>query len=281
MKNLLRVGVIFSAAVLLTGLAYYGYLYQKWEPLMRPALPLPAYQVGSRQSDTVGVMMIGDSWAELHHENGYDSLMQRMLENHLSRPVTFVSRGKGGAKSGEVYHYLFRSRTSPSEQEQGYCTQELLEQAPDYGVVMAGINDASANMSYDTYCQNYANIIRLLLSAGCRPVVVEMPPVGLHELHAGKPWRDDCIDRVRSVMNRCRLRDVDNYGTALVDYLQREQLTDSVVMVRKTQWSREGYRDKRKLFLPDGIHLNKKGYRLMDSCIAEAIAKDVIQRKDN
>ena len=34
-----------------------------------------------------------------------------------------------------------------------------------------------------------------------------------------------------------------------------------------------------KLFLNDQIHLNKKGYKLLDSCIAKEISSDIMSKQ--
>lgn len=40
-------------------------------------------------------------------------------------------------------------------------------------------------------------------------------------------------------------------------------------------WCEQGYKDSRHLFRNDFVHLNEKGYKVLDSCIAKVIIKDL------
>jgi hypothetical protein len=43
-----------------------------------------------------------------------------------SKPIKCMTRGKGGAKSKDVYYYMFRSHTQEYSWMHDICTQPLL-----------------------------------------------------------------------------------------------------------------------------------------------------------
>ena len=99
---------------------------------------LPFYHVDPHPNDdTLRVAVIGDSWAELHTMFNCDTLFQQYGGRLTTKPIKCMTRGKLGAKSKDVYYNMFRRRT----QEDSICIQPLLEEHPDYCVVMVGIND--------------------------------------------------------------------------------------------------------------------------------------------
>ena len=56
---------------------------------------------------------------------------------------------------------------------------------------------------------------------------------------------------------------------------QQEHLLEQVVYVSMSGWNGNGIRQNQTLFMPDKIHLNREGYKRLDVCIAEAIARDL------
>jgi hypothetical protein len=64
------------------------------------------------------------------------------------------------------------------------------------------------------------------------------------------------------------------YRTALSSFITSNGLNDSILYISAESWNPMGFRDKRKLYLPDETHLNAKGYHLLDSCLASEIIMD-------
>ena len=245
-----------------------------WMPLMQPAERQPAYSVADHADDTIRVVMIGDSWAGMHHEMGLDSMMGRQLAERTGRPVCFVAKGRGGAKSREVYELMFRSSLNPSQLR--YSTQLLIASRPDYCVVMAGINDAAANLGTGYYCRNYRLIVDWLLECGIKPVVVEMPDVNIPRLYSNKPLRHKAGDWLRSVLTQCRMYDVRLYREAWADTVRSHpEWEGRVLYLPCAEWNKEEWKDARQLYLDDDIHLNRRGYQLLDACLATKVASDV------
>ena len=274
-RVLLLVGVII-AFVVLTFYAGQRFLWYHWRHHLSAANEmLLDYEVCPPPADdTLRVLMIGDSWAGIHNEGNYDSLLAKHLQMQANTPAKFQSHGRGGAKSKDVYRLMVMSAVTESERKSGYCTQPLLQKGADYCVIIAGINDAVANLGVDYYCRNYYLILKMLRSMAMCPVVVEIPYVDIVDSHSAKPLRHKLSDWLKAKLTRSQLYDVVPYSKALLDSIHSWGWKDSVLVLRKEQWNPEGVNDRRGLYQCDGVHLNSRGYSLLDSSLAVVIAAD-------
>ncbi|MBR1547835.1 MAG: SGNH/GDSL hydrolase family protein [Prevotella sp.] len=265
---LITIAVFIGSALLVR------HIITVWLPPMQPAHKLPGYEASlrSKTDDSLVVVMIGDSWAAMHHEAGLDSLMEKRLRQATDREVKFVAKGKGGAKSRRVYEFMFSDGLMPYDT--AYCTQSLIASRPDYCIIMAGINDAAANVGTSCYLRNYRLIIEHLLNFGIKPVVVQMPNVDLNRLYVDKPLRDRIADKMRAAIAGCEVYDVWQYSKALYDSLQSRE-EERWMFVTTHEWNPEGVANGRNMYTDDGIHLNHRGYDVLDSCLAVRVAADV------
>ena len=71
------------------------------------------------------------------------------------------------------------------------------------------------------------------------------------------------------------------YREALYQMLFDENLIDKVVYVSMMDWNDTSPDIDRSLFMSDQIHLNRNGYEKLDSCLAEAITKDLRNSSDS
>lgn len=261
--------VVIIVVILFVSLiiALYVYYYYRWKHLWAMDVNIPIYEVKAKVDDSLRVVMIGDSWAGLHHENGMDTYLCSELQDKVSRPVIVVSKGKGGEKSKGIYQLMFSTDC--------YGTKSLFTSKPDYCIISAGINDAAANMGIKQYCFYYRQILEFLLANHIRPVVLEIPNVNIWNLYGGKPFKDLAADYVKSVMTSCKMYHFQEYREALYLMLVDEQFIEKVLYVPMKDWNGGSTDIDKSLFMTDQIHLNRQGYEKLDSCIALAIAKDL------
>ena len=115
-----RLKWLWWSLVLLAVLGYLGYkAYLFIDREFCVADELPFYDVGPRPNDdTLRIVVIGDSWADYHMSLECDTLFEQYARRLTSKPVKCMTRGKGGAKTKDVYYYMFRSqnRVFPSRQ---------------------------------------------------------------------------------------------------------------------------------------------------------------------
>lgn len=214
--------------------------------------------------DTLKVIIIGDSWAAYHHDN--DTLLSTMLQKKTHKSVHVISSGMIGAKTKAIYELTFDTLSSRG-------TQRLIATRPDYCIISAGINDAIAKMGPRNYCYHYGLIIKKLISAGITPVIIDMPDVGYYSAYKRESLLMKIRHRLSNTINRTGMWSFEEYRNALVAYLSENQLTNQIIYISSDSWNRQGFNDKRQLYLPDNIHLNARGYYLLDSCIADGISR--------
>lgn len=250
----------------------YGYYFSRWKWLWTVANPMPHYSIPHFQDDVLRVLMIGDSWAGIHSELQMDTFLRSKLEQKVLRPVSVVSKGKGGEKSKGIYQLLF--------QTDGYGIRNLFLAGADYCIISAGINDAVANLGTKQFCVHYRMILDFLLANSIRPVIIEIPDVDIWNIYGDKPRRDLLIDYVRSTMTCCGMYNYHEYREALRTMLMEEHLMERVIYVPMKDWNGDGAKLNPSLFMADKIHLNREGYEKLDACIATAIAHD-LQKSQN
>ncbi len=261
--------LLFSSVVsLLLVILSYSYLQYRWKHLWALEIERPPYTLTANDDDTLRVVMIGDSWAEIHSALGMDSVFQSMLIKRLKVPVKIVSKGKGGEKSKGIYKLIFDDNTE-------YGTESLITSGPDYCVISAGINDAAANLGTKQYCHHMLLIIKFMLSEHIRPILLEIPDVNIWRVYGGKPKKDLFSDYLRTFMTNCKMYNYAEYREALKSLIVQEGLSDSVVYVPLGNWNGNKTQIEKSLFRDDQIHLNQRGYESLDSAISVAITDDL------
>lgn len=266
--------VIGLLLIFLSIIAIGGYYAVSWKPLLTPANPMGLYPVFHHDDDTLRVIMIGDSWAALQSEIVSDTHLAHAISERLSLPVQFQSRGRGWAKSKDIYNLMFRDVCEEPE----HSTQGLVENGPDYCIVIAGINDANSNLGTTYYCSNYLMIVRHLLALGVRPVIIEVPDVDLKHVYANRTIKKKLHDIYIAFLTNSPMNDVKKYRDDWLNMLKDKGLIDSVVYISRYKWNPLGCVST-FLYRRDLIHLNSKGYHLLDSCIITEIANDYLFRK--
>lgn len=254
----------------LLSVAIYGILYARWRHLWALEDVHQSYYVEYHNDDTLRVAMIGDSWAGMHYLFGMDSILQRQLSNMIDSRVKVRSSGKGGETTRGIYRLMYEDGSD------GTC--EIISAGLDYCIIMAGINDAVANMGVRQYLYHYRLILDFLLSHRIRPVVVEIPNVNIWALYSGKSIKDLLGDYLKSIMTGCGRYNYQEYRESMLSMLEKEDLMKDVVFIPMKEWNGEGESINERLFLNDQIHLNQRGYKLLDSCIAVKISEDYKRR---
>lgn len=251
---------------LLALLFVYLHFYYRWKPLWSLAPPKKAYHIAHHQDDTLRIVIIGDSWVGMRTDT-INSIFKSRLSESVGRPVIIKSKGKGGEKSRGIYQLMF--------EDEGMGTKSLFSSGSDYCVVIAGINDAAANLGKNQFTHHIKLIIDFLLENGVRPILIEIPNVDIWNVYGGKPVKDLVVDYARSLMTGCGMYHYSEYRDALQLMLEDSKLMDSVIIVSMNSWNEESPDINKHFFLNDKIHLNHQGYCILDSCIIDAINQDL------
>lgn len=265
---------------LLVVIALITFIRWSWRPFYVPPAPFAPYEVKHYQDDTLRVIMIGDSWVYYHETLRRDSTFENELKQVLgSKKVKVTAKGKGGTTSGEIYQRMSAERTLEMDYDLNYSAQSVIEKGADYCVISAGINDARQRRGKVYYVGSYLRILRLLLSYGIRPVVMEIPDVEVDDAHDGNFLYFRLKDRICMGLLKTELYGVEDYRRTLKDSLISTHLMDSVIYIPATSWNPDGWKDKRNIYTDDHLHLNLSGFALLDSTFASEIVKDYRKRK--
>lgn len=267
-----KILIVCIVVVMLFSLVFL-YYYNRWKPLWELDDEREKYPIEHHSDATLRVVMIGDSWAEIHSALSMDDVLCSYLEVKLDCPVEVKSKGKSGKRSRGIYELMFNDDV--------FGTKPLLSAGANYCIVLGGINDASANLGTKQFCHYMRLIINFLLTNDIRPVIVEVPDVNIGKVFWRKPIRNLVIDYMRSLMTRCRIYHYAEYREALKTMLVENHLFEMVVYVDMDSWNICSPQLHKHLFLNDQIHLNREGYIQLDSAIASAIANDYLNRHIN
>lgn len=224
----------------------------------------------THKGDSLIVIFIGDSWASYHFQ--YDHHLKTCIDTNVKKPTKVISKGTVGAKTKTIYKDMHTD--SPSG------TKELIELQPDYAIVSAGINDAVAKMGTDNYCHHYNLIIKELLSTGIKPIIIDMPQVDYRAVYQRESMIAKIRHHISSWITGAPLWTFDNYRLALQSLI-RHEINKQLIYIPASEWNPEGYADSRMLYKEDHIHLNEKGYFLLDSCITSKIYHDMTTTHDS
>lgn len=278
-----RLKWLWWSLVLLTVLGflgYKGYLFTKEELFVADELPI--YDIGPHPNDdTLRVAVIGDSWAEYHASLECDTIFCRYAKKLTSRPVKGFSRGHSGKITKEIYYEMFTDHTVEHSWDIDRCLQPLIEQHPDYCIIMAGINDMRLCKPADFYTGNYRLMLNLLIKNGIRPVVMEMPSVDLKYFHENRRFYRRWMFDVVALWTKIDYSSAQVYREAMKNMLHETGLDEKVLFIPMSAWNSGGIDANPELYLDDRLHLNLDGYHVLDSCMAYDVVKDYQKRKQN
>lgn len=243
---------------------------------------LPYYHVPPHpDDDTLRVAVIGDSWAEYHTTLECDTIFCRYAKRLTSRPVKCLSIGHSGKTTKEIYYEMFRDHTVEHTWDRDRCSQPLIEQHPDYCVIMAGINDMRLSKPKEYYIGNYRLILNLLIHNGIRPVVMEMPDVDLKLFHENRKYYRRWMFNVLSLLTGIDYSSAQVYRDAMKKMLQETELYKKVLYIPLSVWEAGGVEANPELYIDDRLHLNLDGYNILDSCMAVKIIQDYQNKNKN
>lgn len=269
---------IFKITVSIIIVSLSGYIFFSMYDYLSPASRQIPYSTPPSSSENLTVAFIGDSWAAMHncHDNQLARLIQSLLPQTVSS-IKVLSSGKGGAKSKAIYYNIFQNSYTLNPQKYQKCTQSIIEQAPNYCIISAGINDASTKVGTRFYAGNMMLIIRFLLQNDIKPVVIEIPRFDIHGTYNRHRLTTKILRRISMTLTDSKLDCIDDYRSALKDSLRIGNIFQHILYITDADWCPNGYKDNLKYYSSDGVHPNAKGFLSLDSCLSKVIANDFIQ----
>ena len=234
-----------------------------------PAEKLPIYKTMQYSDDTLRIAYIGDSWAFRHQF--HQCKIKKIIECKLHCPVVVNSYGIGGLTSKEIYHALFKSDSFKHFIEKGY----------DYCFISAGINDTYKKMSTSYYKKSMDCIIEFLLVNQIHPIIQEIPDYNITKAYENQKTEKKILRQVSMLINRTDLDCKQKFRNTLNELIKEKEYQEKVSVVQFKTWNKSYKNDLKELYIEDQMHLNEKGYSVLDNVIANEIIKHILKITNN
>jgi hypothetical protein len=229
---------------------------------------LPYYSVKAANDTSLTIGIIGDSWVECAK---LDTIIQNRLQKHGLKSK-IISSGHPGAKSKLIYQNLFK------EHNKEYSSRFVIENCPDYCIVIAGVNDAACQIGSHFYAYHMIQIIKTLLHYKIRPVILSLPEFGVE--NANKNMNIFC--RWRNIIsayfnNNGQIDNIKSYRKALINELENENLKDSIILIDFNDVCQDY--DRGSQLYNGSSHLSRKGNEKLCLIISTELIKIIITPK--
>lgn len=234
-------------------------LSYRMKPCYTPAQKQEGLSVMSHQDDTIRIAYIGDSWAEGHKNT--DCVIDSMVSNATGLPVIVRTAGVSGFTSKNIYYGIFKNDSM----------RNVIEWGPDYCFVVAGINDSDRKIGKMNYKENMRLIIEVLLEKHIKPVVLEIPSYDIRFSFKRRTRQVKLQYLVSMLVTLSKMDCIEDYRNIYHNLIEEQGWSNKVITVGVNDWNPDGYKDVRGLYDGGLMHLNAKGYRVLDSCIASKI----------
>lgn len=246
-------------SILFILVAILGFLVVIIKPYYTPAAKQEGLRIAMHNDDTIRISYIGDSWIE-----GYlnvDCVVDSLVSNVVNRPVVVRKAGISGLTSKYIYNCIFMNESF----------REVIEWGPKFCFVVAGINDSDRKMGAGYYKENMKLIIDLLLDHNITPIILEIPSYNIEFSYERRNRQVKMQYLLSMLLTWSRMDCINEYRDAYNSLLYEHKWEDKVITIRNDDWNPLGYKDNRNLYDEGQMHLNEKGYFVLDSCIATKI----------
>lgn len=252
-KRALYISISLAVCTII-GLAYGFHRYYAPPRLKQP------YKINTTPDDTLRIAFIGDSWAFMHKD--HECKIATILQNSIQKPVKVHSYGVCGLTSKEIYENMF---------DNSDFNLFLSKRQYEYFYVSAGINDTYKKMSTSYYQQSMDGIIRFLLANHIHPILQEIPDYDIQLSYERQKPSKKLLRRLSMIINSTPLDCKQIFRNALNDMIHENNYADKLSILRYKSWNGNGDKDLKGLYRSDRLHLNDKGYAVLDSAIAKEI----------
>lgn len=226
-------------------------------PYYSPAIKQSGINVRHLQDDTIRIGYIGDSWADGHKK--YKCVIDSIVSIATGKNAETRIAGISGLTSKNVYYSVFRDDS----------IRHVIEWGPDFCFVVAGINDSDRKMGRSYYKENMRLIIDLLLENHIKPIILEIPTYDILFSYKRRSRQVKLQYLASMFITWSKMDCIEDYRKTYKDLLNEQGWNDQVITISYKDWNPDGFKDKRGLYDGGLMHLNAKGYLVLDTCIAK------------
>ena len=188
----------------------------------------------------------------------------------LNIPVKTESYGFGGLTSKKIYNALFELERFKMFMKNGY----------HYCIVSAGINDTYKKMSKSYYKTSMNCIIRFLIDNRIFPIILEIPDYNIYQAYNNQKKYKKIIQRFSMFVNSTEMDCKQQFRNALNEVIKEKRYGNMLSIIPFKSWNKDYNKDLETIYNIDQVHLNERGYQLLDSVIAKEIYKDYVHHKN-
>lgn len=149
--------------------------------------------------------------------------------------------------------------------------KHFIQQGYDYCFISAGINDTYKKMSISYYQKSMDCIIQFMLANHIHPIIQEIPDYNIQKAYENQLVKKKIIRRISMLINDTDLDCKQQFRDALDEFILAKGYLDKVTIIRYKSWNNSYENDLKELYIEDQMHLNEKGYAVLDSVIANEI----------
>jgi lysophospholipase L1-like esterase len=243
--------IILSVCCIAIGYVLYNYY--------APPTERQAYIIPRHNDDTLRIAYIGDSWAAMHQE--HRCIIAQMISETIHRPVKVTSFGLHGKTSREIYESLFDNNDMRNWMTQG-C---------DFCFISAGINDTYKKMGTGYYMTSMNCIILFMLANDIRPIILEIPDYDIVKAYDLQRANRMFLRRASMLITGTQMDCKQDFRNALQELINEKSYQGKVDVILFKEWNNNYKNDLRTYYVGDGMHLNREGYKRLDSIITHHI----------
>jgi len=232
-------------------------------PYYSPAKTQSGLNVRRHHDETIRIAYIGDSWADGHKKD--KCVIDSLVCFSTGRPVVVKTAGISGLTSKNIYYSIFRNDS----------IRRVIEWGPDFCFVAAGINDTDRKMGKGYYKENMRLIIDLFLEYHITPIILEIPSYDILFSYKRRSRKVKLQYLASMVVTWSKMNCIEDYRKAYYELLDEQGWNDQVITLSYKDWNPNGFKDKRDLYDGGLMHLNTKGYLVLDTCIANKIIDNI------
>lgn len=275
MKRKIKLGTYsnmkhFKCAILILTIIFV--LVLSWHLIVRFSYSrkLPYYSIGTEKDTILTIGIIGDSWVEGQKLDSvvHYSLMSYSIQNKV------LSSGQGGARSKQIYRNLCK------DIHISYSSKFIIENKPDYCIVVGGTGDATAQAGKNYYTHHLILIIRTLLHYNIKPVIVELPEFGINEFTDDLKLLTKARTRIYSCFTNSGVLDnIQTYRNQFKKTILTQKLNDSIIYIPYNNICSD-YTICTD-FYSDPLHLSKRGNIVLGKTIVDDLVLKINKSSKN
>ena len=126
-------------------------------------------------------------------------------------------------------------------------------------------------MGVSYYKENMRLIVDLLLENHITPIILEIPSYDILFSYKRRSRQVKLQYLASMFITWSKMDCIEDYRKSYYDLLDEQGWNNQVITISYKDWNLDGYKDKRGLYDGGLMHLNTRGYFVLDTCIAQKI----------